>query len=131
MKLSQVLAVTASTTILAGCAQWNEQFNGAEAINFNQMTLAAQATVRHEIGNQPITAITKEVKYGDPSYRVEVQQLGLNPTLWVAANGSIIKESRRLVGSNPNQYQINQAAGAQTTHSQNPIPPKQTNGSNY
>jgi len=127
MKFSYVLAVTSCATFLAGCAQWNEQFNGAEAINFNQMTLAAQATVRDEIGNQPIAAITKEIKYGDPSYRVEVEQPGLNPTLWVAANGSILKESRRLVCSNSNHYQIKQAAGAQAPHTQKSIPSSTTN----
>ncbi len=136
MKLSHILAITAAATILAGCAQWNERFEGAQSVNFNAMPPAVQATVRNEIGNQPITAITRERKYGDPSYRVEVEQLGLNPTLWVASNGSIIKESRRLVVSNPPQcqyqkhYQIKESAGAQP-HSQTPVPPKQSSGSNY
>lgn len=141
MKISHVLAITASATIFAGCAQWNERFNGAQAVNFNQMPRAAQATVRQEIGNQPIEAITKEVKYGEPSYRIEVQSPGPNPTLWVAADGSIIRESRRLVGSNQPQpqyqtrYQINEAAGAPaaqpTPQRRNPVTPKQSSGSNY
>jgi hypothetical protein len=140
MKLSHLLAITSSATLLAGCAQWNERFSGAEAMNFNQIPPAAQATVRNEIGNQPIEAITKEVKYGEPSYRIEVQRPGLNPTIWVAADGSIIKESRRLVGSNEPRYQyqiqphyqVNEAAGAQAPATRsNPVPPKQSSGSNY
>ncbi|MGZ5543910.1 MAG: hypothetical protein ACXWIU_04485 [Limisphaerales bacterium] len=136
MKLSHVFAVTASATILAGCAQWNERFNGAQSMNFNELPPAVQATVRNEIGNQPIAAITREKKYGEPSYRVEVQEPGLNPTVWVAKDGSIIKESRELVLSNQNQYryqnhyQIKEAAGAQP-HLQNSAPPKQSSGSNY
>jgi hypothetical protein len=115
MRTTLVLALTAAVALLAGCASWHEHFHGAERISFNQLTPAAQATVRQEIGNQPIINITREYTYGDPSYRVEVERKGVNPTLWVASDGSIIKESRRLIGSN---VQLNEAAGAQRPASQ-------------
>src|SRR4051812_47330011 len=98
MKSTHVLTLAAAAALFAGCAGWHENFQGAERISFNQMTPAAQNTVRNEVGNQPITAITRENKYGDPSYRVEVARPTINPSLWVAADGSIIKESRRLIG---------------------------------
>lgn len=144
MKNSYIVALTASVAIFAGCAPWYENVHDAERVNFNQMTPAAQATVRQEIGNQPITAITRDYEYGDPSYRVEVQRPGINPSLWVAADGSIIKESRRLVGAN---MAMNEPAGAQVktsqskaTVSQSTVPcspcktaqsPRQSNGSYY
>jgi hypothetical protein len=114
MKHTSILALIGSATILAGCAQWHEQMGGAQPIAFNQMPPAAQATVRNEIGNQPINRITQESKYGQTAYRVEVERKGPNPSLWVATDGSIIKESRRLVGSR-NMYE---AAGAENTRSQ-------------
>lgn len=130
MKLTRVLALTAAVTLFAGCAPWYENVPAAQRMSFNQMTPAAQRTVRQEIGNQPIAAITREYKYGDPSYRVEVERPMMNPTLWVAADGSIIKESRELVGANTS---MNDASGAQssTSHGKPIQQPKQSSGSIY
>lgn len=115
MKYSHVLALAASAGIFAGCAFYHENFQGAEPISFNQMTIAAQVTARKEIGNQPIANITRDYRYGDPTYRIEVERPTVNPTLWVAYDGSIIKESRRLIGANmPPVYE---PAGAKTTTS--------------
>ena len=115
MKSSHVLAVVFSATILAGCkTNWWENHPAPQNISLNQLPPAAQATIRNEIGNQPIAKLTKEWKYGDPSYRVEVEQRGANPDLWVAADGSIITESRSLVVQNQKAAErINEAAGAQ------------------
>jgi hypothetical protein len=121
MKIIQFLALTAAAALIAGCAPWYEHIEGAQQVSFNQMTPSAQETVRREIGNQPIMNITREYKYGDPSYRVEVDRPVINPTLWVAGDGSIIKQSRRLVGANmppaANMAPPYEAAGAQTSSS--------------
>jgi hypothetical protein len=129
MKYNQLLALTASVAMFAGCAQWREHHNGAVPISFNQMPPAAQATVRNEVGSQPIAAITTEYKYGEPTYRIEVERKGINPTLWVAADGSIIKESRSLFSYN---QQMNEPSGAQNSTAKKPMQePKQSSGSNY
>jgi hypothetical protein len=124
MKYNRLISATACALLFAGCAQYREDFAGARPISFRQLTPAAQATVRKEIGNQPIAAITQEWKYGGTSYRIEVERKGINPTLWVASDGYIIKESRRLVGYN---QQFNEAAGAQNSYSRKSM--QQTNQS--
>lgn len=115
MKFSYVLAISVSATILAGCqTNWWENHPAPEQISLNQLPPAAQATIRNEIGNQPIARLTKEWKYGAPAYRVEVERTGMNPSLWVAADGSIITESRSLVAENEKaKRQIYESAGAQ------------------
>ncbi len=129
MKYTHGLALAVSVAMFAGCAQWREHHNGAEPISFKQLPPAAQTTVRNEIGSQPIAAITKEYKYGEPTYRIEVERKGINPTLWVAADGSIIRESRALFGYN---QQMNEAAGAQTSTAKKPMQqPKQSGSPNY
>jgi hypothetical protein len=137
MKTSHVLTIAAAAAVLAGCARWHENIQGAEPITFNELPPAAQATVRNEIGTQPITSITRQYEFGEPSFRVEVEQSGLNPSLWVAQDGSIIKESRRLVSANQQQYvqpsyQMNEAAGAQAQPMQDKRPlPTGKHGSSY
>ena len=129
LKHSQILTLAASIAIFSGCAAWHENFQEGERISFNQMTPEAQATVRTEIGNQPITAITREYKYGDPTYRVEVQRATINPTLWVAADGSIIKESRRLVGANMTPVYDPAGASTSKSHTQNSSSPSMSQSS--
>jgi hypothetical protein len=125
MKHIQLLTLTASIALFTGCAHWYENFPAAQPVAFNQLPPAAQATVRNEIGTQPIAQITQESKYGETTYRVEVERKGINPTLWVAGDGSIIKESGSLVVES---RRMNEAAGAQTRPMQQP---KSAGGSNY
>jgi hypothetical protein len=137
MKYSHILTLTACVAMFAGCARWHANYGASEQISFNQLPRAAQATVRNEVGNQPISLITKEYKYGETSYRIEVEHKGLNPTLWVAQDGSIIKESRGLYLSSRQpvyqpSVQVNEAAGAQSSTSVKPMPmPRGKQSSDY
>ena len=109
MKL-QIISLAAVVAVLAGCTSYKERMGYATPISFNQLPAAAQATVRNEIGNRQIARIDQENKYGQPAYRVEVEERGPNPTLWVSSDGSIIKQSSRLTAGRT----ANEAAGAQS-----------------
>ena len=109
MKKSHLILLASAALVLAGCNSYREQMGYSKQISFNQLPTAAQTTVRNEVGDKPIARVDEDTKYGQPAYRVEVESPGPNPKLWVAPDGSIIKESRRLVSQRP----INEAAGAQ------------------
>jgi hypothetical protein len=110
----QILTLATAIALLAGCTSARKRMGYAKAVTFNQLPPAAQTTVRNEIGNQPIARITEDNNYGQQTFRVEVEQPGLNGALWVASDGSIIKESRRLVS---HRAAVNEAAGAQAPKS--------------
>lgn len=110
MKKSHLILLAAGAVVLAGCNTYREQMGHSKQVSFNQLPQAAQTTVRNEIGDKPIARVDEDTRYGEPAYRVEVEAPGLNPAIWVAPDGSIIKESRRLVSQRP----MSEAAGAQT-----------------
>ncbi len=109
MKKTQIICFAAAIALLAGCTSYREQTGSAKQVSFNQLPPAVQATIHNEVGNRPIARIDQETKYGEPAYRVEVETPGPNSKLWVASDGSIIKESRRIVSQRP----AGEAAGAQ------------------
>jgi hypothetical protein len=108
----QILAVAASLALLAGCTTSRETMGYAERVSFEQLPPAVQMAVRNKVGDEPVARIDKETKYGQQSYRVEVERPGLNPALWVAADGSILKESGRLARGG-----MSEAAGGQAPSS--------------
>ncbi len=111
MKTAQILILAAGLMGAAGCTSTREQLGYAKPIAFKDLPPAVQATVRREVGDSPIKRITQETKYAHPTYRVEVAQAWLNPTLWVNPDGAVVKESNRLVAQRSTR--INEAAGAQ------------------
>ena len=104
----QILAFAAGLGLLAGCTQVRESFGYAQPKSLDQLPAAAQQTVHHEIGNQPIARISEEITRGQRLYRVEVARPGLNPVLWVTPDGAVAKESGRLA-----KGRVSEAAGSQ------------------
>lgn len=111
MKLTQIIVTASAVAVLAGCTSARQQWGSARAVRFEQLPAEAQATINKEVGDRHIARITQETKFGRPSYRVEVDQPWINPTLWVNNQGAIVKESDRLVAQR--DYRVNEPAGAQ------------------
>jgi hypothetical protein len=81
-------------------------------VTLDQLPQAAQITIRNQIGDDQIVKIKEVSKDGQTAYRVELQRKDWHserPTLVVAADGSILKESHMRT--------INEAAGAQAPES--------------
>ncbi|HZM03212.1 MAG TPA: hypothetical protein VFC44_09325 [Candidatus Saccharimonadales bacterium] len=119
MKNIQILSLAAAAGLLAGCASYQDH-SESSAMTINQLPPAAQTTVRNEIGSQPISCIKQETKDGQTAYKVELQRQGMSPmheSLVVAADGSILKESRKLASS---RAQMNEPAGAETDEIRTP-----------
>jgi len=111
MKNIQILSLAAAVGLLAGCASYHEH-SETSAMTINQLPPAAQTSVRNEIGSQPISCIKQETKDGQTAYKVELERQGMSPmreSVTVAADGSIIKESRKLASAH---NQINEPSGA-------------------
>lgn len=82
-------------------------------LSFQDLPQAVQNTVRGQIGDQQIREVKQETKDGQTAFKIElVQRAGwlFHPTLIVAANGAILKESH--------MAKVNEAAGANTTPQQ-------------
>ncbi|HWD18750.1 MAG TPA: hypothetical protein VHB20_05680 [Verrucomicrobiae bacterium] len=65
-------------------------------LSFDQLPASVQSTIRNQIGDQQITKIKQETKDGQTAYKIEFQRkdwYSMRPTITVAADGSILKES--------------------------------------
>ena len=81
-------------------------------VTIDQLPQAAQQSIRNQVGDQQIAKIKQETKDGQTAYRVELQRkdwYSMRPSLLVAADGAILKESHL--------QKINEAAGSQTPQS--------------
>jgi hypothetical protein len=120
MKKYQILSMMAAAGLLAGCSSMGSHPNAATAMTLEQLPPAAQTTVRNEVGEQHIYGIQQCSKDGQNCYKVEVERSRYalaKPTLYVAQDGSIIKESHSLADR---RNQINEPAGAQNNPSWDP-----------
>jgi hypothetical protein len=119
MKKIQLLSLAAAAGLLAGCATSHEgENNGTSAMTINQLPPAAQTTVRNEIGDQQIFSIKEENKEGQTAYKVEVDHRSadmMRDSLVVAADGSILKESRHLASLH---NKMSEPAGSQNNADQ-------------
>ena len=107
----------AAAGLAAGCSSMGNHSDASTAMTLDQLPPAAQQTVRNEVGDTQIYSIKQCDKDGQTAYKVEVQRNGfslMKPTLVVAQDGSIIKESRDLADR---RAKVNEAAGAQNNSS--------------
>lgn len=115
MKKIQILSVLAAAGLVAGCSSMGNKETSTTAMTLDQLPQAAQTTVRNEVGDTQIYSIKQESKDGQTAYKVEVDRRGfypMRPSLIVAQDGSILKESRDLANRHST---VNEAAGAENS----------------
>jgi hypothetical protein len=112
-----ILSLAAATGLLAGCATSHDN-NGASAMTINQLPPSAQTTVRNEVGDEQISSIKEENKEGQTAYRIELDHRNVDMMrdyIVVAADGSILKESRHLASTH---NKMTEPAGSQNNADQ-------------
>lgn len=67
----------------------------AHGLMLSDLPEPVQKTVKAEFPSDPVEKIQKESKDGKTVYSVHIKQEGKNPTLKIAEDGSIIKDSRK------------------------------------
>src|SRR5688572_21914833 len=73
----------------------------ADKINYGQLPQSVQKTLSATKGSDPIKEIERQVQDGKTVYEVELDRPGLNTKLWLAEDGSIIRDARNPVDQLP------------------------------
>jgi uncharacterized membrane protein YkoI len=97
-RTTELFGVIAVAALLAGCS--DNQFGRSSgpkaddvkvASQFNELPPAVQKTVKEQAPNGVIDKISTETKDGRLTYKIKFQDEGLNPALWVTADGNVLK----------------------------------------
>ena len=95
---TQVLTAIAVSLLLAGCSdnQWGRSSSTRAkdmkvASQFSDLPPAVQKTVKEQVPNGVVDKISMQTKDGQLVYKIKFQDEGLNPALYVAADGNVIK----------------------------------------
>jgi uncharacterized membrane protein YkoI len=96
MKKELLLTMTAAA-LLAGCSDnklGSTNTTAADpkvASEFNDLPPAVRATVNREVPNGVIDKISSDTKDGRVVYKIKFRDEGINPSILVAADGTILK----------------------------------------
>jgi len=93
----EILITMAAAALFAGCSDnklGSSNTTAADAkvaTQFNDLPPAVRSTVNREVPNGVIDKISTETRDGRMVYKVKFQDEGLNPSIWVTADGNILK----------------------------------------
>jgi uncharacterized membrane protein YkoI len=65
-----------------------------EKVDYTQLPQPVQNTVNASKGTDTIKDIERQVKDGKTVYEVEFERTGFNPKMWIAEDGSVVRDSR-------------------------------------
>jgi len=86
MRKNSMIAILAAATLSAAAN---------EKVTYNQLPEAVRQTVNTSKGSDTIKDIQKQVNDGKVVYEVEFERRGLNSKLWVADDGSVVRDNRK------------------------------------
>jgi uncharacterized membrane protein YkoI len=94
---TELLGAIAVAALLAGCSE--NQFGRSSpkaddmkvASQFNELPPAVQKAVKEQAPNGVVDKISTETKDGHLTYKIKFQDEGMNPSLWVTADGNVLK----------------------------------------
>src|SRR3954468_1978803 len=91
----QIITTIAMATLLVGCSDNKYGSTNARdakvAQQFADLPTAAQAAVKREVPNGIVDKVSAETRDNRIVYKVKFQDEGLNPAIWVTADGNILK----------------------------------------
>ena len=89
-----ILSIIAITALLVGCSDNRNSMSAKDATAANQfgdLPPAVQSAVKREVPNGIVDRVSTETKDGRLVYKIKFQDEGLNPSIWVTADGNILK----------------------------------------
>jgi uncharacterized membrane protein YkoI len=93
----EILASLTVATLLVGCSdnQYGRNETAAKNANvasqFNDLPAPVKAAVKREVPNGIVDKVSTETKDGRLVYKVKFQDDGINPAIWVTADGNVLK----------------------------------------
>ncbi|HMC29110.1 MAG TPA: PepSY-like domain-containing protein [Verrucomicrobiae bacterium] len=108
-----ILSTIAVTALLVGCSDSRKSISAKDATAANQfgdLPPAVQTTVKREVPNGIVDRVSTETKNGRLVYKIKFQDQGLNPSIWVTADGNILKSDinrDKAVGATGNASDLN------------------------
>ncbi len=93
----EVLITMAAAALFAGCSDNKLGSSNTTAKDpkvaseFNDLPPAVRTAVNREVPNGVIDKVSSETKDGRIVYKVKFKDEGLNPAIWVTADGNILK----------------------------------------
>jgi len=94
---NKVLIALAAAALVTGCSDNKLGSTDTTASNpkvaseFNDLPPAVRATVNREVPNGVVDKVSSETKDGRLVYKVKFRDEGINPAIWVTADGNILK----------------------------------------
>jgi uncharacterized membrane protein YkoI len=82
--------------ILTGWSLWAV---ADDKVDYSQLPKPVQKTLDASKGTDAVKDIEKQVKDGKTVYEVEFERTGLNPTLLIAEDGTVVRDSRKDVAT--------------------------------
>lgn len=111
---TQIIITMAMAALLAGCSDNKYGSTTARdakvAQQFADLPAAAQAAVKREVPNGVVDKVSAETRDNRMVYKVKFQDEGVNPAIWVTADGNILKSDinkDKAVGATGNASEIN------------------------
>ena len=89
-----ILSTIVITALVVGCSDSRNSMTAKDATAANQfgdLPPAVQTTVKREVPNGIVDRVSTETKNGRLVYKIKFQDEGLNPSIWVTADGNILK----------------------------------------
>jgi len=108
-----ILSTIAVAALLVGCSDSRNSMSAKDATAANQfgdLPPAVQSAVKREVPNGIVDRVSTETKNGRLVYKIKFQDEGLNPSIWVAADGNILKSDinrDKAVGATGNASDLN------------------------
>ena len=91
----EALTIIAIAALVVGCSENSRNSIAAKdataANQFGDLPVEVQKTVKREVPNGIVDKASTETKDGRLVYKIKFQDEGLNPAIWVTADGNIIK----------------------------------------
>src|SRR2546428_11565135 len=89
-----ILSTIAVAALLVGCSDSRNSMSAKDATaasQFGDLPPTVQSAVKREVPNGIVDRVSTETKEGRLVYKIKFQERGLNPSIWVTADGSILK----------------------------------------
>src|SRR5436190_17672674 len=95
---TQILSAIAISALLVGCSDNQLSRSSSTRANnmkvasqFNELPSAVQKTVKDQVPNGVIDKISTQTRDGRLVYKIKFQDEGLNPAIYVASDGTLLK----------------------------------------